>query len=274
MWTASAVTSGALMIEVAPQNRIAARSTGLAHDVVDALADLGQEPLAGPVDRGAQLAAHEQQPERRQGERRRVDGQRRRRVRSSWRGGRRSPDRRCSPSSRRPRNTSSRGPIRRPPDERRDRRGVARQEERAEHAHRCRDDQDHGHRRAAQVDRQRDQRGQDRPAEVGQEHHPLAIVAVGEGPRDHPEDQVRQRLERPDDAHRQPGARQGQDEQGQRREADSVPERRDALRGEEDLEVAVAGQRLQVRVALGHQFDGSGAVSCRERGMVEWRSSP
>ena len=40
-----------------------------------------------------------------------------------------------------------------------------------------------------------------------------------------------------------PGAGQGQDEQRQRREADRVAERRDALRPEQDLEVAVLAER-------------------------------
>jgi len=61
--------------------------------------------------------------------------------------------------------------------------------------------------------------------EVGPEHHPLAIVPVGERTGDHPEDEVRQRLERTDDAHRDAGACQRKDEKRQRREADGIPER-------------------------------------------------
>ena len=61
----------------------------------------------------------------------------------------------------------------RAPDDRNPRR-IAREEQRAEDAHRGRDDQDDRHRRAAEQHRDRDQGGQGSTAEVGQEHHPLA----------------------------------------------------------------------------------------------------
>ena len=245
----------------------------LADDVVDPLADLRQQPLAWPVHRSAQIAAHEGQADGRQRERCGIDGQR----------GARSDGRRQESGDGRADDVAERvdglevrvraGHLR-TPDQRRDRCGVAREEERAEHAHRCGHDQDHRHGRTAEVDGQRDHGGQGRAPEVGQEHHPLAVAAVGERPGDHPEDQVGQRLERPDDAHRQPGAGQREDEQGERGEADRVPQRRDALGREEHLEIAVARQPFRIRGAVGHRFDGSGAVSCEERGMVEWRNSP
>ena len=72
----------------------------------------------------------------------------------------------------------------------------------------------------------------------------------------------------------QPGPGQRQDEQRQRREADRVAERRDALGREQDLEVAVPGQRLQVRVASGIESMVAARYRVEERGMVEWRSSP
>jgi hypothetical protein len=48
------------------------------------------------------------------------------------------------------------------------------------------------------------ERRQTGPAQIGQEHHPLAVAAIGHGPRDHPEQEIGQRLQRPDDAHHQP----------------------------------------------------------------------
>ena len=88
----------------------------------------------------------------------------------------------------------------------------------------------------------RDQRGQAGPSEIGQEHHPLAVAPVGDGPGDHPEEEVGQRLERADDAHREARPGQRQDEQRQRREADRVAERRDPLAGQQDPEVSVLGE--------------------------------
>ena len=60
-WTARAVTSGASRIDVAPQNRIDRPEGRVGGDEVDALADLGQERGAGPVDRRAQVAPDEDQ---------------------------------------------------------------------------------------------------------------------------------------------------------------------------------------------------------------------
>ncbi len=74
---------------------------------------------------------------------------------------------------------------------------------------------------------------------------------------DHPEEEVRERLQGTDDAHRETRPGEGQDEQRQRREADRVAERRHALAREQDLEVAVPGERLlagSVRASL----DGTG----------------
>ena len=51
------------------------------------------------------------------------------------------------------------------------------------------------------------------------------------------------RLDGPDDAHRKPGAGQREDEEREGREIDGVAERRDALACEDDLEVAIPGQR-------------------------------
>ena len=93
-----------------------------------------------------------------------------------------------------------------------------------------------------------------RPAEVGQEHHPAAVAAVGEGAGDHPEEEVRQHRERTDDAHHQARPGQRQDEQRQRREAHRVAERRDALRGQQDPEIVIATERQLVRAPA----DGTG----------------
>ena len=51
--------------------------------------------------------------------------------------------------------------------------------------------------------------------------------------------------------------------------SDEMPWRR-----EEHLEVAVARERFEVRVPVGHRFDGSGAVSWSAAGEAEWRNSP
>ena len=80
-WTVRARTSGASRIEVAPQNRIALRRTGLVDDVVDPFADLGHEPRpragrparAGRAGRTPGRAADSH-------ERQRVDGERRARA--------------------------------------------------------------------------------------------------------------------------------------------------------------------------------------------------
>ena len=162
-WTVRARTSGASRIEVALQNRIALRRTGLADDVVDPFADLGHEPLPGPIDGRSQVASDEGQSERRHHERHRVDGQRR--PGPDGRG--QDPgDRRADDEAHRidGLEVGVRPPDLAPPDERRHRRRVAREEERAEDAHRRGHEQDDGHRRSAEGDRDRDERGQRRPA--------------------------------------------------------------------------------------------------------------
>ena len=77
MWTARAVTIGAIMIETTPQNRMTIAQGRVPQDEVDPLADLGEERLARPIDRGTQVAADEEQPQARQRERERIDGERR-----------------------------------------------------------------------------------------------------------------------------------------------------------------------------------------------------
>ena len=62
-------------------------------------------------------------------------------------------------------------------------------------------------------------------------------------PGDHPEKEIGKRLNGTDDAHRKPRAREREDEQREGREVDGVAERRDALASEDDLEVAIPGQR-------------------------------
>ncbi len=136
-----------------------------------------------------------------------------------------------------------------PSDEDRHGRRVAGQEERAEDAHRRGHEEDHGEGRAAEYDRERDERRQDRSAEIGHEHHPLAVAPIGERPRDHPEEEIGQRRQRSDDTHPEARSRQCQDEQRQGGETDGITERGDALGREQDAEVVVASERQ----GFGHQ---------------------
>jgi hypothetical protein len=67
---------------------------------------------------------------------------------------------------------------------------------------RGRDEQDHDDRRPVEQDGQRDQRGQHGPTQVREQHHQAPVGPVGQGARDHAEDEVGDRLEGADDAHR------------------------------------------------------------------------
>ena len=96
--------------------------------------------------------------------------------------------------------------------------------------------------------RDRDERREDRPADVGTEHHAAPVEAVREGSRGQAEDEVRERPEDSDDRHREAGARQCEHQDGQRRERDRVAERREALAEEHHLEVTIPGQRQVARV--------------------------
>ena len=163
--------------------------------------------------------------------------------------------------------------------DRRDGGGVGGEEQRAKGAHRRGDDEDHRHRRAVQHDGQRDERGQRGAAQVAQDHHPLLVAAVGDGARKKAEHEIGQRLQRADDAHREPRAGQREDEQRQGREADGVADGRDALGDDEGPEVAIARERAGIRVrgrslvergACGVGLDGRDKIA-RHRAMMRDR---
>ena len=253
-WTVSAATSGASGDRHhAPQqdHRTQDRVTG---DELDALADVRDEAGLAPLWRRAQVAAHEREGQARERERRRVDGERQARPD----GRRQEPgDGRTDDEAERVDRLEDRvrpGELR-AADEDRHRCRVPGEEERAEDAHRGGDDQDDRQRRPAEDDRERDEGRQPGTAEIGQEHHPLPVAAVSQGAGNHPEQEVGQRRQRADDAHPQPRAGQCQDEQRERREADRVAERRDALRRQQDPEVVVPtegrwfGHQRMVRAA-------------------------
>ena len=79
---------------------------------------------------------------------------------------------------------------------------------------------------------------------VGDEHHPLAVAAVGQRAGHGPDHEVGGRVDRPDDPHRQSRAREGEHEQRQGGQADGVAAGRDRLADEEGRKVAVPAEGL------------------------------
>jgi hypothetical protein len=77
-----------------------------------------------------------------------------------------------------------------------------------------------------------------------QEHHPLAVAAIGHRARHRTHDEVRAGVERANHPHRDagPGEREHQERQGRR--IDRVAGRRHALADEQRPEVSVAAERL------------------------------
>ncbi len=229
-------------------------------DVIDPFADLRQQALARAIDRGTQVAPHEQQADGGERERNGIDGERR--ARPDGRG-QHPRDRRTDDEADRVDRLEVR--IRTadlaPPDDGRHGCRVAGQEERPEDAEGSRHQEDDDHRRSTKGDRDRDECREDGSPEVGQEHHPLAVAAVGECAGDHPEDEIGQRLDGTDDAHGETRPGQRKDEERQGREADGVAQGRDALRGQEDLEVAVLGERFDAAVTRARWRRRSGGAA-------------
>ena len=210
----------------------------MAHDVGDTLPDLRDEVRLDRPRRRLEGTTDEEEGRGGDEERRRVDGDRRP---GTDRQGQDAGDTRSQHEADVEDGLEDRiGPAHLgAADEARDRRRVGGQPQDAQGIDRERDEEDHAHRRTAEGHRDRDAGCQDGPAEVGTEHHLPPIEPIGERSGRQAEEQVRQRPEGADDAHRDPGTGQGEDEDRQGSEGDGVADRRQALADEDDLEVAV-----------------------------------
>jgi hypothetical protein len=93
-------------------------------------------------------------------------------------------------------------------------------------------------------DADRDQRGQDRPTQVGHEHHPLAVATVRERSGDRGKEEVRGGIDCGDDPHDDSGAGQREDEQRHGGRADRVATDRHGLADEQRQEVAIFAEGL------------------------------
>ena len=88
------------------------------------------------------------------------------------------------------------------------------------------------------------ERGEDGAAEIGPEHHPLPVAAIGHRPSDRAHQEVGSGLERTDDPHHEPRAREREDEKRHCRRAHRVAGGRDRLTDQKGPEVAIPAQRL------------------------------
>ena len=200
-------------------------------------------PGGRPIDRRPQVAPDCRQRDARQRERDRVDGQRRARARWPRTGSRRWPAPRCSRASRSPRRSEfARATCERPTRAGTEAVYPARNSERSTLI-------------GAATSRTTTMVGPFSSTDSGISAVSAArprsasniirrrSAPVGHGARDHPEDQVRDRLERPDDAHRRARTGQREHQQRQRRERDRVAEGGHGLGGQQDLEIAVPRER-------------------------------